>query len=100
MRTPREIGDYVAHLPHGCALWVETGGWLALSDEAHLLRESVFRLEVLAWQQTEGKGPKPERIHLPPSAAEQRAQQREQQERMAAKARRHAERDRKRSPTP
>lgn len=98
-RTLTELADYVAHLPHGCALWVEMGGELALTDEAHLLREAVYRLEVLSYQQAQGKGPEPKRIPLPRPAAEQRAEYREQQGRMAAKARRHAGRGRKQSQT-
>lgn len=91
-RTLTEVCDYVAHLPHGCALWIETGGPLALSEEAILLREAVYRLDGLIWHETEGKGPKPERIPLPRPAAEMRAEQRENHDRMAAKARKHARR--------
>lgn len=91
------MSDLVAYLPAGCALWLDAGGPRALSDEAHLLREAVFRLEVLAWQQTDGKGAKPERIPLPRPAAELRAEATTQQDRMAAKARKHAQREQRRS---
>ena len=96
-RTLTEVADYVEHLPPGCALWIEAGGMLALTTESQLLAEAVFRLEMLAWQNGEGRGPKPERIKPPRPAAEMRAEQREQDDRMAAKARRHANRDRRRS---
>lgn len=89
-RTLSEVSDYVAHLPHGCALWVDVGGALALSDDAHLLREAVFRLEELVWQNSDGKGKKPERIPLPRSAAEARAEAIAMQNRLAEKARRYA----------
>lgn len=98
-RTLTEVCDYVAHLPHGCALWVETGGALALTEESILLREAVYRLDGLLWYETEQKGPKPERIPLPRPSAEMRAEQREQHDRMATKARKHAERQRRRSTT-
>lgn len=98
-RTLREVSDYVAHLPHGCALWLEVGGPLALSDEVHLLTEVVFRLEVLDWHQGESKGPKPERIKPPRPAAEMRAQAQAASNRMASKAHKHAERQRRRAKT-
>lgn len=91
-RTLTEVCDYVAHLPHGCALWIETGGPLALSEEALLLRETVYRLDGLLWNDTEQKGPKPERIPFPRPAAEMRAEQREHHDRMATKARKAARR--------
>ena len=59
----------------------------------------MFRLEVLAWQQTDGKGAKPERIPLPRPAAEARSEAKQQQDRMAEKARKHALRDQRRSAT-
>ena len=96
-RTLSELADYVAHLPPGCALWREVGGVLALTTEAQLTREVVFRLDGLAYQNAGGQGRKPERLPLPRAAAEERAEKRERDERMAAKARRHAERDRRRS---
>jgi len=92
-RTPRELGDYIAHLPHGCALWIDTGGVPALSAEAHLLREAVYRLEVLDWHTGGSNGPQPKRIELPEPAHEARARQAV----LAEKARKHAARDRRRS---
>lgn len=59
----------------------------------------MYRLEVLAWQNAGGEGQKPERIPVPRPAAELRAEQQEKQDRLAHKARRHAERQRKRAAT-
>ena len=50
---PVEAADLAAWLPAGCALWRATGGPLALSGVEQGLRVVDFRLQVLAWQQTE-----------------------------------------------
>lgn len=90
--TLRELSDYVAHLPYGCPLWIETGGALALTHEAQLLREAIYRLEVLSFQQTDGSGRRPDRIPLPRPAGEVRAEEQQKQSRQATKAERHAAR--------
>jgi len=84
---------YPDGVQHGCALWIDTGGVPALSAEAHLLREAVYRLEVLDWHTGGSNGPQPKRIELPEPAHEARARQAV----MAEKARKHAARDRRRS---
>lgn len=98
-RDLMELADYVAHLPPGCALWRETGGVLALSEESLFASEVVHRLDWLLWHKGEGKGPKPERIPMPRPAAELRAEAREKSKSTASKAQRHAERVRRRSRT-
>ena len=94
-----ELADYVAHLPQGCALWRETGGPLAWTDEVALLTEVVFLAEVADWRVTEGKGKFPERMKPPRPLAELRAEAREKSKSTASKAQRHAERVRRRSRT-
>lgn len=83
-----ELADLVAHLPPGCALWRDTGGAPALSDDGHLLREIIYRLEVADWHAIGGKGPAPKRIELPKAAGEAQAAQRS----FEAKAARHMSR--------
>ncbi|MFB3980330.1 hypothetical protein [Microbacterium proteolyticum] len=85
--------DLVAHLPRGCALWQETGGAIALTDEALLLREAVYRLEVIDWHNAGSKGNAPKRIDLPKAAHEVRAAE----AKTSAKARKHAARAAKRA---
>jgi hypothetical protein len=92
-RTPTELADYVGNLPHGCALWRATGGGIALTDEAHLLREAIYRLEVLDWHNGQSKGPQPKRIDLPRPAHEVRAEEAKQN----AKAEQWAAREARRS---
>ncbi|WP_248240556.1 hypothetical protein [Microbacterium kunmingense] len=92
-RTPSELGDLVAGLPHGCALWRAAGGPIALTDEAHLLREAIFRLEVIDWHNGGSKGTPPKRIDLPRPAHEVRKEQAKQ----TAKAERHAARQKRRA---
>ena len=87
-RTPRELADLVENLPLGCALWRAMGGAPALTDESHLLREAVYRLEILDWRETGQQGAPPKRIELPPAAGEVEAVQ----EKQNAKARAYAER--------
>jgi hypothetical protein len=74
-RTPFEVADLVVHLPAGCALWVATGGPAALSTEAHLLRETIFKLDVIDWHAHDPKGQRPTRIELPARAHERQAEQ-------------------------
>ena len=50
---PVEGSELVAALPPGCALWRAVGGPLALTREEERLRWVEFRLQVLAWMQTE-----------------------------------------------
>lgn len=70
-RTPIELAELVVHLPPGSALWMATGGGSALTTEAMLLREAIYRLEVLDWHAHDPKNPKrPERIPLPKPAHE------------------------------
>lgn len=88
-----ELADLVVHLPPGCALWRATGGAIALTDEAHLLREAIFRLEVIDWHNGGSKGAPPKRIELPKPAHEARAAG----EKLAAKARQHARRQARRA---
>ena len=98
-RTLREVSDYVAHLPQGCALWVETGGPLALTNEATLLGELIYLAEVADWRATEGKGRRPERMKPPRPAAELRAEAREHGDRITDKARKHAARQQRQAAT-
>ncbi|MCC4906975.1 hypothetical protein [Microbacterium sp. cx-59] len=85
----------MAHLPHGSALWIATGGPIALTDEAHLLREAIYRLEVIDWHNAGSKGTAPKRIELPRPAHEVRAETAKND----AKARKHAERQARRDAT-
>jgi hypothetical protein len=85
-----ELADLVVHLPPGCALWRDAGGPRALTDESHLLREAIFRLEVADWHATGSKGAAPKRIELPKAAGEIQASQRA----FEAKAAQHARRQR------
>lgn len=57
----RELGDLVAWLPAGCALWQSMGGPAAFTQETHALREANYTLRVMDWR-THGKGnfPKPQ----------------------------------------
>jgi hypothetical protein len=92
-RSPCELGDLVAGLPHGCALWRAAGGPIALTDEAHLLREAIYRLEVIDWHNAGSKGTAPKRIELPRPAHEVRAEQAKQNakaEQWAARQKRRA----------
>lgn len=92
-RTPAELGDLVAGLPHGCALWRAAGGPIALTDEAHLLREAIYRLEVIDWHNAGSKGAAPKRIELPRPAHEVRAEE----ARQTAKADQWAARQKRRA---
>lgn len=96
-RSLGELADLVAHLPVGCALWREVGGVIALTGEEFLAREVIFRLDGLAYQNAGGEGRKPERMPLPRPAAEERAEHRLREKRQTEKARKHAERGRRRS---
>lgn len=90
-----DLADIVAWLPPGCALWRSVGGPLALSEEAHLLRDVDFRLRELAWLQSEDgrKGrnrPKP--LQPVPFAHETNAEQAREDAKYAAHAARAAAR--------
>lgn len=50
---PVECADLVAWLPAGSALWRAVGGHLAITETDHLLRALDYRLQILAWMQTE-----------------------------------------------
>lgn len=50
---PLEAAELTAWLPAGCALWRAVGGPLALSSVEQGLRLLDYRLQVLAWMQTE-----------------------------------------------
>lgn len=69
-RDPFELGDYVEHLPPGCALMRAFGGEAAWSVEAMLIRENEYTQRVIAAGE---KASKQQRIPLPESAAEARA---------------------------
>lgn len=86
----RELADLVGNLPPGCALWRATGGAIALSEESMLLREAIFRLEVLDWRETGQQGAAPKRIDLPPSVHEVEAVQAKQNAKALAYAERQA----------
>lgn len=98
-RTLLELADYVGHLPPGAALWRETGGPLAWTDEVALLTEVIYLAEVADWRATEGKGRRPERMKPPRPAAELRAEARERGDRMTDKARKHAARQQRQAAT-
>lgn len=51
--APLEAADLAAWLPAGCALWRAVGGPLALSGVEQGMRLLDYRLQVLAWMQTE-----------------------------------------------
>jgi hypothetical protein len=73
-RTLLEVCDLVVNLPPGCPLWLAVGGVPSLTTEAQLLRETVFRLDVLDWHMAaQGKGTKPQRIPLPQPAIRSQA---------------------------
>lgn len=74
-------------------MWRDAGGSIALTDEAHLLREAIFRLEVVDWHNGGSKGAAPKRIELPKPAHEARAADAKRD----AKARRHAAREARRA---
>jgi hypothetical protein len=86
------VGDYVVNLPRGCALWLAAGGPVALTDEAHLLREAIYRLELIDWHNAGSKGTAPKRIELPRPAHEVQAEE----AKVRVKARQHAERQARR----
>lgn len=48
-----ETCDLVAWLPPGSALWRATGGPMSVGFSDHTLRVIDYRLQVLAWMQTE-----------------------------------------------
>lgn len=50
---PMEAAELAAWLPAGCALWRAVGGPLALSGVEQGIRLLDYRLQVLAWMQTE-----------------------------------------------
>ncbi|MDF2578434.1 MAG: hypothetical protein K0S49_13 [Microbacterium sp.] len=91
-RTVTELGDLVEHLPPGCALWRVTGGAIALTTEAHLLREAIYRLEVIDWHAHTPKSAAPKRIDLPRPAHEVRAEEAKQTAKAKAWADRQARR--------
>ncbi|MCC2031833.1 hypothetical protein [Microbacterium allomyrinae] len=91
-RTLSELTDLVAGLPPGCALWRAAGGAVALTDESMLLREAIYRLEVLDWHAHNPKGAQPKRIELPKPAHEARAEEAKQNAKAEAYARRQARR--------
>lgn len=75
--TATDLADYVAHLPPGCPLWQEEGGWMAWSTEAQFLAFTLHGLDVLAWQNTgimnrRANGSQPKPIKPPDSVAEVR----------------------------
>lgn len=76
--TLRELSDYTANLPPGCALWRETGGDIAWTVETHMLALVEHRLRVLAWMKSEdgkhGRN-KPEPIKAPQSVYERQAEE-------------------------
>lgn len=88
-----ELGDLVAALPAGCALWQSVGGPMAWSQEMHLLNLIEYRMNVSNWFQTKdgqsGRNqPKPP--SYPPYAHEKRADESRQSARAEAWARRQA----------
>ena len=72
-RSPAEVGDLVANLPPGCALWVATGGPLAWTAETHMLAMVEFATRQQVWMQTkdgqDGKN-RPKPISPPKSVRE------------------------------
>ena len=48
-----ETCDLVAWLPPGSALWRATGGPMSIGFSDHTLRMIDYRLQILAWMQTE-----------------------------------------------
>ncbi len=81
------LAEYTAELPPGCALWRSIGGPLAWTTEATVLHALDYRLQVLAWMQTEDSRknrnrPEP---HQPPAFAhEKRADEQRYASRAAA----------------
>lgn len=67
-RTPRELADYVEHLPTGCALGRAQGGPAAWPVEALVTRELEHSLRMVAWQFSGGQGKRPEPLKLPAAA--------------------------------
>lgn len=74
----QELADLVVSLPYGCALWRSTGGPMSLTIGEELSRWTGYRLEILAWLQTDDAKKKrnqpkpPERI---PYTGEARAEE-------------------------
>ena len=85
------LADLVASLPPGSALWRSTGGAMSLAVGDELLRWLDYRLQVLAWLQTEDAQKKrnqpkqPERI---PYAGEAKAEEAFAERQSAARRRR------------
>lgn len=59
-----EVVDLAAHLPPGCALYRDTGGERSLTLESALLREVVYRQDLLGWSFAGSKGKEPERLPM------------------------------------
>lgn len=88
-----DLADYTAALPHGCALWRAIGGPMSLTPEAQLLNHIEWRLQILAWIQTEdgSKGRnQPKAPQSPPYTDEKQAEDAHAQRQSAARARREA----------
>lgn len=82
-RTVGELCDYVEHLPLGCALFRDMGGYAALSNEALMGRQIEFTIRNVAHGLAGGKGKAPEALPLPRAPHDVRAEH----DAMSAKAR-------------
>lgn len=93
IRTLRvfELAELIEWLPDGCALWRSSGGPRSITNEAHLLRMLDYRLQVLAWQQTEDAKHKRNQPKPPqpiPFAGEKAVEEAHAQRQAAARRRR------------
>src|SRR5699024_7976653 len=71
-----DLADLVAWLPPGCALWRDTGGPLAWSEEVRMLSVVELRLRQSQWQAAGDRmKPQPEQWEPPPFKSDQRAKQ-------------------------
>lgn len=83
----RELCDYVAELPAGCALWQAVGGPMAWSEQVYLLHWVDYRLRVADWRQTkdgQANRNQPKAPTPPPYAFEKRVEESRQSARAQA----------------
>ena len=82
----RELAEYTAHLPPGCALWRAVGGPNAWSAEMHLLNHIEWRLHILDWRKTPSgqKVRNQPKLSDPPAYASEKVPENAHTERQAA----------------
>lgn len=76
-REVLRAADFAHYLPNGSMVWREYGGERAWSDDVAALLMIDFRLQVLAWMQSEdgAEGRNPPKPPEPPKTVEERKQE-------------------------